>query len=211
MFDYVVNYFSSGLGLVELVASALTLLCVYLVAKQSIWNFFWGGIAVILYGYIFLQATLYADMVLQWGYYLPMAFYGYYFWKHGYLGEEAPLRIGTGSQWVNGVLFLFLGTLFAGYVFTQVGAALPYPDSYILVASIFAQYLLSRKIVESWVVWVSVNLVAIPTYFYKELYITSGLYVILLFLASYGLYSWMKSYNENRIDFGKVPPLPSRT
>lgn len=202
----------------ELIASACTLLCVYQLAKENIWNFLWGGIAVVIFGFIFFEVKLYADMVLQWGYYLPITFFGWYYWwnKGKIKGVPDSLipRFSTMRNWIAGVMLLIIGTIGAGWFFaTFTGAALPYPDSFILVASIYAQYLLSKKYVENWAIWIVVDAVAVPVYFYKELYVTSGLYAILFCLATYGFIKWYMRYwddAENRLDNGEVPPVSPR-
>lgn len=212
----------------ELIASACTILCVYQLSKENIWNFFWGGIAVLIFGFIFFEVKLYADMVLQWGYYLPITFFGWYWWynKGTTRGDSKSLipTVGSIRDWCLGALLLAVSVPLAGWFFaTFTGAALPYPDSFILVASIYAQYLLSKKYVENWLIWIAVDAVAIPVYFIKGLYVTTGLYAILLCLATYGLIQWYKRWfdneyvvafpeeDEDRSDDGEVSPLPSGT
>ena len=216
VYEYIYHYFfTSELGMIEFVASVLTLICVYQVTQRNIWSFLWGGIGNILFGYIFYKSLLYADMTLQWAYFVPISLYGWWYWYYkGDIGHD-NLKISTGTykQWGEGILFLVAGVLAAGSFYHYMGAALPYPDSYILVASILGQYLLSKKVLESWLLWITVDLVAVPVYFYKELYVTSGLYLILLFLATAGLISWYKEWvnYDNWIDSREVPSVSSRT
>lgn len=197
--NYLYEYFfSSSLGMIELVASILTLVCVFQIARQSIWNFLWGSIGVILYGWIFYQVHLYADMTLQLFYFLPIQLYGWYFWYNsgGYTEEKDSLA----TSWlylderVLVALVLVLGTVVAWFGYSNfTDAHFPGWDSFILIASVIAQYLLSKKFIENWFLWIAVDLVAIPLYAVKGLYVTSGLYVILLTLCVYGLVSWIKS------------------
>lgn len=194
--DLMQYYFHTTLGVLELVASALTIICVFQLAKQNIWNFLWGSIAVILFGYIFYKSHLYADTVLQWGYYLPIQFFGAWFWY--YQGDEGkntlhPRGMTHGEQVLTS-LSIILGTGIVGTLFWKyTNASYPGWDSFILVASVVAQYLLSKKFTENWVLWIMVDIVAIPLYFVKELYVTSGLYVILLCICIYGIFQWMDS------------------
>ncbi len=195
--DYLYSYFlTSTLGKIELVASILTILCVWLCNRQSIWNFPVGIIAVLLFGYIFCQVQLYADATLQFGYFLPVSFFGWwYWWTQGPGRDDLPIRPASAWEWGLTVNLTLIGTLGAGYYFaTYTQAAFPYPDSFILAASIIAQFLLSKKVIENWVLWVAVDLVAIPVYYLKGLYVTSGLYFILLCIATHGLVSWIVSY-----------------
>lgn len=208
LYDY---FFTSELGMIEFVASAITLLCVFQLSKQNIWGFFWSVLGAALFGFLFYKTQLYADMTLQLFYYLPMSVIGAWYWYYmGPKKDELPISIGTNKDWIVGVTSLIFATLATGYFFKNYTQAVyPYPDSFILVASIYAQYLLNKKILESWLLWVSVDAVAIPVYFMKGLYVASGLYVILFCIAFSGLISWFKEWdNENRIDNGKVSTLP---
>lgn len=73
-------------------------------------------------------------------------------------------------------------------------AAVPYWDAFIAVMSLIAQWLLTKKKVESWYFWIAVDVVAIGVYLYKHLYFTTGLYTIFLVLAILGLFEWKKSF-----------------
>jgi nicotinamide mononucleotide transporter len=72
-------------------------------------------------------------------------------------------------------------------------AAVPYGDAFTTVASLVAQWLMARKRLESWLFWIAVDGVAIGIYWYKSLYLTSGLYAVFLILASLGWLEWRKS------------------
>lgn len=196
MIEYLYGYFfSSWLGITEFIASILTLVCVWQTARQNIWSFLWGGIGVILFGLIFYEVQLYADTSLQLLYYLPITFYGWWYWYTKGPAPDTlevtcnPKQYGLIAGWT--ILGWFLTATFFS---TLTNASLPIPDSFILFASIVAQYLLSKKRLESWYLWILVDIVAIPVYAYKGLYVTSGLYFILFGLASYGLFSWWRAY-----------------
>jgi len=77
-------------------------------------------------------------------------------------------------------------------------ASLPYPDAFTTVASLFAQWLLARKKLESWYFWIAVDIVAIVVYWYKQLYLTTGLYAIFLVLAIIGFFTWKNSYKDDK-------------
>lgn len=207
-------FFTSENGLIEFAASAVTLVCVILTARKNIWCFPVGIVGVILFGFLFYRVNLFADMTLQWVYFLPVSFYGWWYWYNK--GDDGidtlKISIGTNKEWITGAALLIVGTIVTGYYFANhTTASLPYPDSFILVASVFGQYLLSKKVLESWILWISVDLVAVPVYFMKELYVASGLYVIFLCIATYGLISWFKEWidYDDWIDTREVPSVPS--
>jgi nicotinamide mononucleotide transporter len=206
--DMIQYYFHTQLGILELIAAGLTILCVFQLTQQSIWNFLWGSIGVILYGYIFYSINLFADMTLQWGYFLPIQLYGWWYWY--YKGDKVvdgrlqkdTLEVTTAEpiEWFGMFVLIAAGTLVAGYLYhNYTSAHYPYWDSYILVASIIAQFLLSKKFLENWILWISIDLIAIPLYYVKGLYVTSGLYCILLLLCIKGLIQWWASMQKAQV------------
>ena len=73
-------------------------------------------------------------------------------------------------------------------------AAVPYADAFTTVTSLVAQWLMARKRLESWWFWIAVDVVAIGVYFYKQLYLTTGLYAVFLVLATIGFFAWRKGF-----------------
>ena len=76
---------------------------------------------------------------------------------------------------------------------TIQNADLAYPDATTTVLSLIAQYLMARKILESWLIWITVDILSLGIYSYKELYLTTGLYAVFLGLATLGFFKWRKS------------------
>ena len=76
-------------------------------------------------------------------------------------------------------------------------AAFPFIDSGVMVASIFATVLLSRKKIETWYLWILVDIVCVALYFKKQIYFLALEYFIFLVLASYGLYHWKKQVTND--------------
>ena len=179
---------------IELTATILTVVCVVLTARQHIWCWPTGLVAVALYGYIFYQAKLYSDVGLQ-GYYIVVQIYGWYHWLHGARDrDELPVTRQTPAQngaWIGTTI---AGTLGLGYLMaTHTDAALPYADAFTTVAALVAQWLLARKKLESWIFWIVIDVVCVRNYWLKELHVTTGLYAFLLVLATWGLFAWWKS------------------
>lgn len=194
MWDY---YVHTPLGWLELFACLCTVICVFQITTQSLWNFFWGILGCILYGYVFYQSHLFADFTLQIIYFLPIQFYGLWYWY--FMGDVSfnntlvPRQLNQSEQTLA-VLMIMFGWVTSFLLYKNfTSASYPGWDSFILVASIVAQFLLSKKITDSWFIWIAVDLVAIPLYYVKELYVTSGLYVVLLCLCVKGLFDWMDS------------------
>jgi nicotinamide mononucleotide transporter len=176
---------------IEAVASVCGLLCVWLTVRQNIWCWPVGLVMVTLYAWIFYQARLYSDVLLQL-IYIVLQFYGWAQWLRGG-PRESPLPVTrlTGSSlaiWlaVGGVGTALLGGLMA----RLTNAALPYWDAAITVLSLIAQYLLARKVLENWLFWITVDVLAIGVYAVKELYLTAVLYAVFLVLATWGWIAW---------------------
>lgn len=194
----VIEYFSGFWGRLELVATITLIINVYLLAKQDIRNYYFGGVGVLIYGWIFLEYKLYSDMLLQWLYYLPLQAVGYYWWKTKGPGDNDLPIVSLPSEdrvvWVFGILS---GTFALGYAMaTWTDASFPYWDAFTTVMSLVAQYFLIKKIWENWVLWIVMDVVAIFVYYAKDLYVTSGLYVIFLGLATFGLFKWIEDYRN---------------
>jgi nicotinamide mononucleotide transporter len=181
--------------IIELVATLFGLICVILTLKENIWCWPTGLVQVSLFIYVFFNARLYSDMILHI-IYVPMQFYGWYNWLHGGAGrgELHVTRLGRRALalWA---LAAAAGNCMVGYIMQRhTNAALPYWDAAILVLSLIAQWLMSKKKLESFGIWIIVDLLAIAAYTVRGLYPTAALYGAFLILASSGLLAWHKSY-----------------
>ena len=178
----------------ESIAVAVTLLAVYLTARQVIWCWPLGMISVTLYAVVFYQSKLYADMGLQ-AIYFALAAYGWWAWLHG--GEDhGTLRVTLLSTRVR--IVLTAGAALAGIVLGQTlhvltDASLPFMDSTLTCYSIAAQWMQTRKFLEAWLVWLAVDVFYVGMFIYKGLYLTAGLYAVFLYLAVLGFVAWRRS------------------
>lgn len=143
---------------------------------------------------MFFQARLYADMGLQ-AVYIVLQIYGWYLWLHGG-PDRGELRVSR----VTAGLILFLATLgiaatlLMGWSLSiYTDADLPYWDSTTTVMSLIAQWMLAKKILENWLVWIGADVLFLGIYYYKELYLTCALYGLFLILAVLGLLAWRKT------------------
>ena len=182
---------------IEATATIFGLLCVWLYIRQNIWCWPTGLIQVLLYSIIFYQVKLYSDLILH-VIYVAMQIYGWYYWLHGgkdrTLLSMSKLSPGQGSLWVGVIVF---GTFAWGYGMASLtDASVPYGDAFTTVTSLVAQWLIARKKLESWLFWIAVDVVAIGIYFYKSLYMTTGLYTVFLVLAVIGYLTWRQSFRE---------------
>lgn len=203
-----VDYFSGPLGRLELAATLLAIINVYLLARQQLINYGFGLAAVLLFGYLFMANQLYSDMLLQWMFYAPLQVVGYFMWKYGdTLGQHDPGRsidsmritVLDAPRWaLIAVAILLSAGCLGAYMAAYTAASFPYADALTTTMSIAASVLMLRKILENWVIWIAMDLIAIPIYFMKSLYVTSGLYVVFLCLATYGLVAWLRDLRADQ-------------
>lgn len=197
MIETVLAYFAGPLGKVELFGTIFSAICVYLAVKHNMWTWFFGALGVILFGYLFFQVGLYSDAGLQILFYLPMQLVGFLMWRK--LGADAGDKKVVKAMSLTFIALVVLGILGAtgvnGYLMaTYTDASFPYIDALTTWMSVAAQLLMIAKYRESWVFWVSMDIIAIFVYFAKGLIVTSGLYVVFLVLATMGGIAWYRDY-----------------
>jgi len=181
--------------MLEKIAVAFGLANVYLTVRQNIWCWPVGVVMVSLYIYIFFITKLYSDALLN-VFFLVMQFYGWYHWTRGGVEHSKSLAAVTrltGVQWAWTAAGTAGGTAALGTVmhaFTD--ASLPYPDAFTTTLSVIAQFLLTRKVLENWTLWIVADIVYIGVYTVKSLYWTAGLYVIFLALCIQGYREWSR-------------------
>ncbi|GAB3292716.1 nicotinamide riboside transporter PnuC [Hymenobacter humi] len=169
--------------------------CVWLAARNSIWNFPIGIINGLLYVVVFKQARLYSDAGLQLAF-IALLVYGWVKWLRGAATPDAPALPITHTPrrvafWLGGLGLLY--AVGAGFLFHQyTDAALPYWDSSTTAISLVAQALLSRRNLENWLLWIGVDVAYVGMYWHRDLYLTSVLYAVFLGLAAYGYWQWRR-------------------
>jgi nicotinamide mononucleotide transporter len=187
---------------IEIIGVAFGLACVFLTIRQSIWLWPTGLIQVVLFIWVFGQVRLYSDMVLHI-IYVPMQVYGWYHWVTGGAREQArrlPIRrlsLAAALAWAVVAAAAIAGD---GYIMKRYfNAALPYWDAAIAVLSLIAQFLLARKVLENWLIWIAVDVIAIGVYAAKSIHLTAGLYGVFLVLASIGWVQWTRAYRGQAV------------
>lgn len=167
-------------------------LCVWLVARQHVLNWPIGMLNNVMFFLLFWTSGLYADSWLQ-VIYLGLAGYGWWSWLRG--GErhtELHVSRTTQPQWLALAGVGIAATAALTWILdTATDSTVPLPDALTTVLSLLATWGQARKKVESWWLWISADLVYIPLYGYKELWLTAVLYVGFLALCVFGLRSWL--------------------
>lgn len=184
------------MSLLEIAAALLTVVSVALATRRQVALYPVGLLATGLYFFVFLDARLYSSAALQ-VYFTALQLYGWWYWLRGDRGAR-PLI----GDWPWRTIFLLLIPASAATaaisallgLFTN--AAMPLADSGILMLSVLAQFLLDRKQIKTWPVWVIVNVLSITVYSNSGLWLTTVLYVALLLNAFYGWWSWRQAMQK---------------
>lgn len=175
---------------VEIVGFVSGALCVWLLGKQNPWNWPIGLIQVVAYLFLFWSVGLYADASLQ-AVYIALGLWGWWNWLRNRQGEVLKVRRTRATEWWALVVIGILGTiLIAQVLMRQTDSTVPWLDSTTTVLSLLATYGQGRKLIESWWLWILADVIYIPLYASKGLWLTSLLYVSFLALCVIGLRKW---------------------
>ena len=184
----------------EYAAAALGVINVTLVVRRTVWNYPFAIAMVSLYFFVFVETRLYSDALLQI-FFLVVNLYGWRNWLQAKRasGGDIPVQLLSGRErllWLAGLALVSTAWGLAMDRYTD--AAAPVVDAFVAGFSIGAQILLARRIVENWVLWIAVDLVAIGLYWSRGLQVTAGLYFIFLLLATTGLVEWLRSWRAQQ-------------
>jgi nicotinamide mononucleotide transporter len=183
-----------SLGWEEIAGFVTGALCVWLVARQNVWNWPIGILNNVAFLVLFLTSGLYADGSLQ-VVYIALAVYGWWAWLRGGVSHTSlPIGRTSRAQW-----WALLGAgMAATAVLTWVLArytdsTVPLADAVTTVLSLLATWGQARKKIESWWLWIAADVIYVPLYAYKGLWLTGILYLGFLALCVVGLVGWRAS------------------
>jgi nicotinamide mononucleotide transporter len=184
----------------EIAATVITLACVILGVKRSLWQFPVGIVGTALFFFVVVRREIYANAALQ-VFFVCVQVYGWWYWLRGDRGKRPRIRttnpwlllIGAGAALtVAGVMTPFLAQ------WTQT--ATPLVDASTFTFSVLAQILLDRKKVETWPVWIVVNVLSVWLYASQQLWVFTGLYVFFFFNAFWGWWEWRRAMKRENAD-----------
>ncbi|RAU51237.1 nicotinamide riboside transporter PnuC [Pseudocitrobacter sp. RIT415] len=210
------------LSWIEAVGTVAGLLCIWLASLERIVNYFFGLVNVTLFAIIFFQIQLYASLLLQL-FFFAANIYGWYAWSRQTTQHEAELQIRwlpkpKAIGWLAacvvaiGLMTVYIDPVFAFLTRVAVNVmqffglnvtqptlqpdAFPFWDSCMMVLSIVAMVLMTRKYVENWLLWVIINVISVVIFALQGVYAMSLEYLILTFIALNGSRLWMNSARE---------------
>lgn len=171
--------------------------CVWLIARQNIWNWPLGIANNLLFMVLFTRSGLYADVGLQ-VFYVAVGIYGWWHWLHGGLDHGAlkVSRTPPAEAALVGALTLTGTALVVLLLKRFTPSTVPVLDATVTGLSVAAQVLMARKRLENWWIWIGANLISIGLLIYKQLFITAGLYAVFLAICVAGLVEWTRSFRK---------------
>jgi len=188
---------------IEIFGVVTGILYVILEVKQNRMLWPLGIITSTAYVYIFFTGKFYADMGLQI-YYVLISIYGWYYWSRGGLradkGELPVVRINRQQLLLLFLTFALSWALIYFVLDRYTDSTVPLGDSFTTALAIVATWMLTRKIIEQWFLWIIANVVSIGLYIYKGLYPTVFLYAVYAGMAVYGYMEWKRSMNKRLED-----------
>lgn len=186
---------------IELLGAILGFIYIFLSIRQNIWTWPVGLLTSALYIWVFLHTRLYADMCLQ-VYYVAVSIYGWYEWLKGNAsdkGEQLTIsrmsfKLAIVLSVISVLLVLFMWMVLKNYTDSPV----PFADSLATSLSIVATWMLARKILEHWLVWIFVDAFSIGLFWYKGLFPTVVLFIVYTIMAVAGFVEWKKAYKAEK-------------
>ena len=181
-------------NIVEIIGVCLAFFYLLLEIKQKWTMWIVGIISSAFYVYIFFQNKLYAQMGLN-SYYVAMSIYGLYCWK--FLKNKKQEAIKINNITTKKALKLSITTIIIFAILSYIllhftDSPIPYPDAFVAALSIVATWMLARKIIEQWYVWIFADLLSIGMCIYQKLYATSILFIVYCIMSLIGLIEWKK-------------------
>lgn len=181
--------------ILQIVGVALGLLYLWLEYRADIRLWIVGLIMPLVHGTLYFHAGLYADASMQ-VYYIAAGLYGWIVWRNAPRRKRAPAaRIGhTPRSVVPGLAAVSVAVWGAIYFVLSrfTDSSVPLWDSLTTALCIAAYWMLSRKYVEQWLVWLAVDLLTVGLYLYKDIPLTAGLYALYSVLAVAGYLRWLR-------------------
>ena len=190
-----------AMGLFEVAGLISGLLCVWLLIRQSIWNWPIGLCYALVSLIVFLEARLYSEFLLHI-YYVGMNAYGWYYWSRGAGRDDAsgggkkPVPVTHISMSTATRLSLLVITgipCLAELMQYFTDADMAYADASITIFSFAAMWMTARKMIENWIVWLVVDVIATALYLIKGIELYAVLYCVYIAMAVAGWLAWRKS------------------
>ena len=180
---------------IEIVGAILSLIYLYLSIKAKVSLWFFGIVSSLFYIVVFFQTKFYADMSLQF-YYVFISIYGWINWKRGEKGNNEELPT---IELTKKLLFILILATIGIYIIYYLilsrftDSTIPKSDALVGALSVVGTWMLAKKLIEIWLVWIAADALCVGLYIYKDLYPTAILFIIYTAMAAVGYWQWKKT------------------
>ena len=183
--------------ILQIVGTLLGLVYLWLEYKANIWVWIVGAIMPLVHGVLYLTSGIYADAAMQL-YYVAAGVYGLVVWRRAPKKKDDGIIKHTPRGWILNLVAVYAVLHVAIYLFLTefTDSRVPVFDSMSTALSIVAMWMLSRKLVEQWLVWLVVDMISVGLYIYKGIPITAALYILYCILAYVGYMRWRRVAGE---------------
>jgi nicotinamide mononucleotide transporter len=178
---------------IELIAAVLAVAYLLLAIRQRLSCWFAAFVSSCLYVWVLFSARLYMESVLN-AFYAVMAIYGFWQWQHGKGGAALEVTRWSMARHVSALLGVIALSVVSSFFLRRfTSAAWPFVDSMVAWSSVFATFLVARKVYENWHWWLIIDSVSLCLYFTRNLYVTTLLFGLYLVLIAIGMREWRRS------------------
>lgn len=189
----------------EIISTLSGIACVYFQTQEKIIAWPFGILSVTLAVFIFYREMLYSDFILHM-IYIVLNIYGWWYWLRQAQKPEMKDRMDTNITAISNLKFLFwlcaillISFVWGSFMDKYFNASYPFLDAFTTAGSLIAQYLLARKVLQNWLVWIVVDIVAVGVYYAKDLYFFSALFFVYLLLCIKGYRDW-RNPRKNKLN-----------
>jgi nicotinamide mononucleotide transporter len=185
----------------EVLGVATGAACVLLAIRELVWTWPVGLANNIFFFVLFWRAKLYADSSLQ-VVYMAISLYGWWNWLYGGKGRSKLKVARTTAQEAAGLAFAAAAATATIYLILRsfTDSNVPLGDATTTALSLTAQYMVSRKHLENWFVWITADVIYIGLYIYKGLYLTTALYAGFIVMCVMGWIQWRRSWRTAKVE-----------
>ena len=184
----------------EIIAVIFGFLSVWCSKQNNIWVFPAGMISTLIFVYLLLKWGLLGDMMIN-VYYFIMSVYGWYIWTRKVDSQHVTPISQTTKKEKKISIIIFISTLLFVYIVYQIfdkwTGWVAYVDTVTTAIFFVGMWLMARRKIENWILWIIGDVISVPLYFYKGFTFTSFQYLGFTVIAIYGYLEWKKHLNNN--------------